>query len=99
MLILYLPALPNSLMSSLFSRGVFRLFYHVETGSSPYYPTLKQNTSPEVFCSFLDACGFSIIMEPGLPMSSVYGLSCCSGCAFFVLLLFDPAVELGPMIS
>ena len=34
-----------------------------------------------------------------LPMSSVYELSCCSGCAVFVLLLFDPAVELGPMIS
>ena len=64
-MLLYLPALPNSLMSSLFSRGVFRLFYHVETGSSPYYTTLKQNTSPEVFCSFLDACGFSIIMDPG----------------------------------
>ena len=86
--------------SKLFSCGIFRIFYHVETGSSPCYTTLKQNTiSPEVFCSFVDACGFSIIMEPGLPMSSVYGLSCCSGCAFFVLLLFDPAVELPPMIS
>ena len=34
-----------------------------------------------------------------LAMSSVYGLSCYSGCVVFVLLPFDPAVELGPMIS